>query len=107
VVTADARGERTHVMHACGHDMHVACLCGATAELAATAGTTATITLNFRAYDPDVLRKLSEGARRIIEAEAAASGASRQPEETLLSSFGRRQRRRADRQGCRCAGPVA
>jgi metal-dependent amidase/aminoacylase/carboxypeptidase family protein len=23
VVAADARGERTHVMHACGHDMHV------------------------------------------------------------------------------------
>src|ERR1700735_5578877 len=26
VVTTDARGERTHVMHACGHDMHVTCL---------------------------------------------------------------------------------
>ena len=23
VVATDARGERTHVMHACGHDMHV------------------------------------------------------------------------------------
>ena len=214
VVATDARGERTPVMHACGHDMHVTCLCGATAELAGTAGTwrgtliavfqpaeeigagaqamladglfdkagvpdlvlgqhvipqdpgsvlyrsgpflaaaetwdvtfygrgghgsrpqetidpvvmaasavlrlqtlvareiapadkgvvtvsrlragqaenvipeTATITLNFRAYDPGVLRKLTEGARRIIAAEAAASGASRQPEETLLSSF--------------------
>jgi hypothetical protein len=39
VVVVDARGERTHVMHACGHDMHVACLCGATAELAATTDT--------------------------------------------------------------------
>jgi amidohydrolase len=214
VVAADARGERTHVMHACGHDMHVTCLCGATAELAATTGTwrgtliavfqpaeeigagakamlddglfdktgvpdlvlgqhviaqdpgsvlyrsgpflsaaeswdvtfhgqgghgsqpqhtvdpvvmaasavlrlqtlvareiapadkgvvtvsrlraghaeniipdTATITLNFRAYDPDVQRKLTEGARRIIDAEASASGASRPPEYTMLSSF--------------------
>jgi len=214
VVAADARGERTPVMHACGHDMHVTCLCGATAELAASTGTwrgtliavfqpaeetgagaqamlddglfdktgvpdlvlgqhvipqdpgavlyrpgpflaaaeswdvtfhgrgghgsrpqetidpvvmaasavlrlqtlvareiapadkgvvtvsrlragqaenvipqTATITLNFRAYDPGVLRKLTEGARRIIAAEAAASGATRQPEESLLASF--------------------
>jgi hippurate hydrolase len=214
VVAADARGERTHVMHACGHDMHVTCLCGATAELAATAGTwrgtliavfqpaeeigagaramlddglfartgvpdlvlgqhvipqdpgsvlyrsgpflaaaeswdvtfhgrgghgsrpqeaidpvvmaasavlrlqtlvareispadkgvvtvsrlraghaenvipdTATITLNFRAYDPDVQRTLTEGARRIIDAEAAASGAPRQPQYTRLAAF--------------------
>jgi len=214
VVAVDARGERTHVMHACGHDMHVACLCGATAELAATTDTwqgtliavfqpaeeigagakamlddglfdkagvpdlvlgqhvfaqapgsvlyrsgpflaaaeswdvtfygqgghgsrpqdavdpvvmaasavlrlqtlvareiapadkgvvtvsrlraghaenvipdTATITLNFRAYDPDVQRKLTEGARRIIDAEASASGALRQPEYTMLASF--------------------
>lgn len=214
VVAADARGERTHVMHACGHDMHVTCLCGATAELAAGPDTwrgtliavfqpaeeigagakamlddglfdkagvpdlvlgqhvfaqdpgsvlyrpgpflgaaeswdvtlygqgghgsrpehtvdpvvmaasavlrlqtlvareiapadkgvvtvsrlraghaeniipdTATITLNFRAYDPDVQRKLAEGARRIIDAEAAASGAPRPPEYTVLSSF--------------------
>jgi len=213
-VAADARGERTHVMHACGHDMHVTCLCGATAELAATTGTwrgtliavfqpaeeigagaramlddglfdktgvpdlvlgqhvipqdpgsvlyrsgpflaaaeswdvtlhgrgghgsrpqeavdpvvmaasavlrlqtlvareiapadkgvvtvsrlraghaenvipdTATITLNFRAYDPDVQRKLTEGARRIIDAEATASGAPRPPQYTPLASF--------------------
>jgi amidohydrolase len=214
VVVADARGEPTPVMHACGHDMHVTCLCGATAELAAATDTwrgtliavfqpaeeighgakamlddglfdkvgapdlvlgqhvyaqdpgwvlyrpgpflaaaegwdvtfygrgghssrpqetvdpvvmaasavlrlqtlvareiapadkgvvsvtrlragraaniipdTATITVGFRAYDPDVLRKLTEGARRIIAAEAAASGASRQPEDTVLVSF--------------------
>jgi hippurate hydrolase len=214
LVAADARGERTHVMHACGHDMHVTCLCGATAELAATADTwqgtliavfqpaeeigagakamlddglfdkagvpdlvlgqhviaqdpgsvlyrsgpflaaaeswdvtfygrgghgsrpqdavdpvvmaastvlrlqtlvareiapadkgvvtvsrlragqaenvipeTATITLNFRAFDPDVRRKLTDGARRIIGAEASASGAPRQPEYTMLAAF--------------------
>jgi amidohydrolase len=214
VITADAHGERVHVMHACGHDMHVTCLCGATAELAATwdtwSGTliavfqpaeeigagakamladglfdvagapdlvlgqhvfaqdpgsvlyrsgpflaaaeswdvtfygrgghgsrpqdaidpvvmaastvlrlqtlvareiapadrgvvtvsrlraghaenvipdTATITLNFRAFDPAVQRRLTEGARRIIDAEATASGASRRPECTVLASF--------------------
>jgi hippurate hydrolase len=48
---------------------------------------TATITLNFRAYDSAVQRKLTEGARRIIDAEAAASGAPRQPKYTLLASF--------------------
>jgi metal-dependent amidase/aminoacylase/carboxypeptidase family protein len=48
---------------------------------------TATITLNFRAYDPDVLRTLTAGAGRIVAAEAAASGAPRQPEQTLLASF--------------------
>jgi amidohydrolase len=214
VVATDARGERTHVMHACGHDMHVSCLCGAAAELAASrgdwqgtviavfqpaeeigagakamlddglfdrtgqpdvvlgqhvfsrdAGTvlyrsgpflgaaeswdvtlhgrgghgsrpeqtvdpvvmaatavlrlqtlvareiapadrgvvtvsrlraghaenvipdTATITLNFRAFDPDVRHRLTEGARRIIDAEAIASGAPRPPEYRVLSSF--------------------
>jgi amidohydrolase len=214
VVTADARGERTHVMHACGHDMHVTWLCGAVAQLAACRGDwqgtviavfqpaeeigagakamlddglfdrtcvpdavlgqhvhpreagmalyragaflgaaeswdvtlhgrgghgsqphrtvdpvvmaaaavvrlqtlvareiapadrgvvtvsrlraghaenvipdSATITLNFRAFDPQVHRRLTEGARRIIDAEAAASGATRPPSYRTLSSF--------------------
>ena len=214
VVATDSRGERTHVMHACGHDMHVTWLCGAVASLAACrddwqgtviavfqpaeeigagaramlddgllrrvgvpdvvlgqhvfpreAGTvlyragamlgaaeswdvtlygrgghgsqpertvdpvvmaasavlrlqalvarelapaelgvvtvsrlraghaenvipdTATITLNFRAFDPEVQRRLAEGARRIIDAEAAASAAPRAPSYQTLSAF--------------------
>jgi amidohydrolase len=214
VVATDARGERTHVMHACGHDMHVTCLCGTAAELSASradwqgtviavfqpaeeiaagaramladglfdrvgrpdavlgqhvfasragrvlyrAGAffggaeswevtlhgrgahgswpelsvdpvvmaaaavlrlqtlvsreiapaargvvtvsrlraghaenvipeSATITLNFRAVDPDVMSQLTEGARRVIDAEAMASGAPRPPEYRTLSSF--------------------
>jgi hippurate hydrolase len=48
---------------------------------------TATITLNFRAFDPGVQERLTAGARRIIESEAAASGAPRPPSYEVLSSF--------------------
>ena len=47
----------------------------------------ATITLNFRAFDPAVQSRLTDGARRIIEAEAVASGAPRPPSYETLSSF--------------------
>lgn len=47
----------------------------------------ATITLNFRAFDPAVLRRLTAGARRIIDAEAVASGAPRPPSYRTLSAF--------------------
>jgi len=48
---------------------------------------TATITLNFRAFDAEVQRRLTEGARRIIDAEAAASDAPRAPSYQTLSTF--------------------
>ncbi len=47
----------------------------------------ATITLNFRAFDPSVQQRLTDGARRIIDAEAVASGAPRPPSYQTLSSF--------------------
>lgn len=47
----------------------------------------ATITLNFRAFDPSVQSRLTDGARRIIDAEAVASGAERPPSYETLSSF--------------------
>ena len=47
----------------------------------------ATITLNFRAFDPGAHRRLTEGARRIIDAEAAASAAPRPPECYMLAAF--------------------
>jgi len=47
----------------------------------------ATITLNFRAFDPSVQQRLTDGARRIIDAEAVASGAPRPPSYQTLSAF--------------------
>ena len=64
VVTTDARGERTHVMHACGHDMHVTCLCGATAELAATTGINATIPAGALNTAPNGIRLSDMNTKR-------------------------------------------
>jgi hippurate hydrolase len=47
----------------------------------------ATITLNFRAFDPAVAERLTAGARRIIDGEAAVSAAPRPPSYRTLSAF--------------------
>jgi hippurate hydrolase len=47
----------------------------------------ATITLNFRAFDPAVADRLTSGARRIIDGEAAVSAAPRPPSYRTLSAF--------------------
>ncbi|MFC3997393.1 amidohydrolase [Nocardiopsis sediminis] len=47
----------------------------------------ASLTLNMRAFDDAVLRRVAAAARRIVDAEAAASGAPRPPEYRTLSAF--------------------
>ncbi|MFC4564114.1 amidohydrolase [Nocardiopsis mangrovi] len=47
----------------------------------------ASLTLNARAFDDAVLRRVVAAARRIIDAEAAASGAPRPPAYRTLSTF--------------------
>lgn len=47
----------------------------------------ATMTLNIRAFSPDVMRRVLAAVERVVRAEAAASGAPRPPELRTLSSF--------------------
>lgn len=47
----------------------------------------ASLTVNLRAYDPDVRDRILAAVHRIVDAEAAASNAPRPPEYRQLSSF--------------------
>jgi amidohydrolase len=62
-VTADAAGNQTPVMHACGHDLHVACLLGACERLAASRDTwSGTLMAVFQPAE-----ELGDGARAMID----------------------------------------
>ncbi len=47
----------------------------------------ATMTLNIRAFSPEVLRTVLAAVERVVNAEAVASGAPRPPEFRVLSAF--------------------